>query len=63
MQGLLIGLFHLISIHPLWMSCNEGKGGICQIFLICVMGDHMDVNKLKRGGESFECNYDLGGLQ
>ena len=22
-----IGLFHLISIHPLWMTVNDGPGG------------------------------------
>ena len=33
-DGSIIGLFHLISTHPLWMIDNEGEGGICPNFYL-----------------------------
>ena len=39
-----IGLFHFISIHPLWMSVNWCPGGYIDKVLICVRGVRIDFN-------------------
>ena len=41
------GLFHFISIHPLWMSLNEWEG---DIFRACPRGVNTDFNEGKPGG-------------
>ena len=38
------GLFHFISIHPLWMSVNWCPGGYIDKVLICVRGVRIDFN-------------------
>ena len=49
--GINNGLFHLISIHPLWMTFNDCPGGC---FEPCPGGSKTDFNEGK--GEVLEAN-------